>query len=356
MFSRGVPAYVSFSSLQDLANSFHLNMPVHLILFVPPILTLLALVSMSLSLRKWREEALPIICVLALSFASIFLTNMDYPDTKITFLTVLPAILCFTVAVVSFFYNKFLSIWFLVAWFPFFRLYNAAEPILIEVSVPWIIIMAIWISKLPVVEQLSQNGKSFLSFLKLEYAIQFTLVLFLTMGFASQYLNLLTSYKVVNETVSASKEVANWLKANAVGDSVVITNSVNMRDLRYYLGGDSTIDFRETAVRFEVSTPTDYEKFVKEHSSQNVYLLIILTNVTGEKAWIINNKKNPVELQEKFQVVCRYPTLDPLMRFLPQNYRVRGGLPDAARETRINTGLFWQETFIGYGLYKVVRG
>lgn len=359
VFTRGLPMYYSIFSLEVLS-SLKLSMPVHLILYVPPILTFLALVSMVISLGRSRGVQVLGAVVLAWGFASVFLTSMDHRGATLTPLTVLPTYLCLAVAIISFPRYKLLSIWFLVAWSPFFLLYNASNPILLAASIPWSILIAIWIGRLPVVEHLSRSGRMFFSSLKPRYMVQYAVILLLVMGFASQPLNLISAHKIFSETNSMEREMGSWMVKNVLDGSVVITNSVYARDVRYYSGSNDRIEFgRAWGVPFRerlaIPNPTALDALFEEGRCKEVYALIVLTRENGERAWLINRPNHPAELQTKFQVVCRYPTLDPIKWLLPEIYRSRGGLPDAARETRINAGLFWEETQIELGMYKLIR-
>lgn len=358
VFTRGLPVYQSIFSFQGLA-LLRFNMPVHLILFVPLSLTFLALVSVVVSLKKSKRVQILAMCFLAFSFSSIFLTSIGFKDTFPTPLSVLPSLLCVTVAIISFPRYKLLSIWFLVAWLPFFRLYNASNPILLAASIPWSIMIVIWISKLPVVDQISKTGRTFLSSLRPRYAVQYALILLLlVMGFASQPLNLVSQYKLFNETLSMEGEMGDWIATNIPEDSIVITNSTYARDIKYYSGSEGIVFGRGWGVpsgdRIAVPNSVALEKLVRECNPRDVYVLVTSSRIS-RRSWLITSKDYPAELQAKFQVVCRYPTLDPLRSLLPELYRPRGGLPDAARETRINAGLFWEETFVELGMYKLVR-
>lgn len=358
IFTGGVPEHYSLFSLQRLSTLYY-DMPVHLILFIPPILTFLVIVSIIIYLinkDRTLRTAGTVGLVLIIGFASIFFTNIQYGDTGLAF-SAIPSMLCATVAIISFKHNKLLSIWFMIAWVPFFWLYNACDTGLIAPAIPWTIITAIWLSKLPLTRQLTEKGKALFSLSGIRHSLQYSLILILlVLGFASQPLNLIAVHKTFNGTASVTKEMARQVPE----DSIVITNLIHGMELKYYEDNEFELYYAYRSHMFDdayaIHNSTVYDELVKGHNSTDIYILAGLTLKDGENHWLLTQPDKPVELQTKFQAVCRYPTPDPLKSLLPENYRPFGGPPDLEPEVEISSGLFYQEAYAEYGLYKLIRG
>lgn len=372
VFARGVPEIFSFLSLSSWTNlsSLRLDMPIHLTLFVPPILTAFALLSAILFLREQRvlragalqrtdrKGLVLTTIILALGFASLFFTNMKYATPEPTLLFLLPSLLCLIVAIVTFPSNKLLTVWFAVSCTPFLRIYNAIDVSLIAPAIPWTIIMMVWIAKLPTVKQLSRTS---LLHLETRHLIQcITVLLLLVVGFASQPLNLLAARSTFNGITSATKEMANWMAANIPKNSIIITNLIHGVEFKYYANNTPepyyTFGHHNPVYALVLPDPSDYNKLVEEQSPyRDIYMVTGLTLTGGRDHWLINQPNETVELQVELQTVCKYPVLDILRCLLPPNYRPYGGPPDLAPEVQIDTGLFYQEARAEYAIYKWVK-
>lgn len=353
VFTRGVPQYYSLFNFQR-GLPLSLDMPVHLMLFVTPALILLAVVSIVILLKRraktWKALAI-MTSMLTAGFASIFFTNIRYGDS-ITVLSTVPTILCSAIAIISYKYNRFITIWFVIAWVPFFWLYNATDTGLLAPAIPWAIIVAMWLSKLPSIERLIEKGKAFFSPSEVRRVPQHLLVVgLLALGITSQLLNPIAVHRTFDVVDSVTKETANQMPE----DGAIITDLIQGMELEYYTDREFELYFVfESHLfpdKYAVPNPDAYDKFLAKHNP--IYILASLTLFGGENHWLLTQPGELKELQAKYQAVCRYPVLDPLRCLLPKHYRPTGGPPDRGIEIEISNGLFYQQARVEYALYKL---
>jgi hypothetical protein len=295
-FSRGAPLiYMSKFGISDLG----LSMTPHLLLYLSPILIILALISVVLFIKK--RGYFPI--------------------------------------------RKILALWLVISWFPFLWLYNGADTILLAPAIPLIIIMTMWICRLP----------SLLKSPKITRPI-FYILLFI--GLMSLPFNVIAVQKTFSGNDVATRDVSAWLKENIPQNSIVISNLIHGEELQWYADGwfDHYYGFPMSSFPYNVTNPTEFYVLVnKECSQRDIYIVAGLSLPSGEGHWLLKQEGITVELQKEFIMSESYPINDPLKTLLPPNIRPYGGAPDLVNEIQIyNVNPFVQQAYARYGIYKVI--
>lgn len=370
IFTRGIPKIYFFLGTGggDSGIRLSLDMPAHLALYVQPSLILLAVASIVVFLniktrvqgRVGRFAGLFLTIVLILSFASLFFTNLTRESAGTSMsIAVLPTFLCLLVAAASFSfltYGKLLSVWFMVAWAPFFQMYNSVDAGLMAPAIPWVIMITIWICLLPegarrLWRTLSARSKRLL----LRPLIVGIFVLLLVVGLGGQAFNLVAVHRTFDGYVSVTDEMVGWLTTSIPEGSIVITNLIRGAELEFLADGkfEHYYAFYMPAFPPNIPDAASYDRLVRENfPTRDIYILVDSARAKNE--WLLYQPDKTLVLETEFSMSRSYPVLDPLRACLPGNYRIHAGPPDLVTEIRTRTGLFFQESFADYSLYKLV--
>ena len=202
-----------------LFTGLHYEIPYVLILFLPYILTIPAVVSIAITWSdkahsKNREHS--VVC--GLSHIWIYYacplsdSRSRVNPSAISVWFFLPSIFIFFPQAVSSSLSRLLSIWFLVSFLPFYKIYTE-DVHLAPASIPWIIIVLVWISRLPTLDngglrigtiKIASQSRSF----KL---IRVVLLSIIIIGFAQQTLNVYAVYSTFNGMTQEVETITNLM-------------------------------------------------------------------------------------------------------------------------------------------------
>lgn len=351
IFLRGVPSlYTQMYTEGKIGIGFMgFYMPAHLVLYITPILTGLALLSIGLflgnKLKRKIVGQLLIIVILTLSFVSLFFTGYNLQVTLYTVMLVLVVVMATEEKS-----NRLLPIWFLIAWIPFFWLYNGSDCGLAAPAIPWAIMVMLWIYRLPrAVENLLKPHA-----IAVRYTAQALLILLFAIGFIAQPLNLLATSGAYRGVASIDKETA----SNIPADSIVVTNLIHGAELKLLTNNKFEHYYAFYMPNFPpyVRDATAYDEMVSvESNNHDIYVIACLSVEDGENHWLINQPDKVLELKAEFEMRHNYPVIDPLKWLLPEHSRPYCGPPDLAPWAEVNTYPFHQETVIKYSMYKLIE-
>jgi len=264
--------------------------------------------------------------------------------------------LCLGLAVVALKQSVFLSVWFLLSFLPFLKVFT--EPVhLAYAIVPASIVAA------AAVEKLWARTAELRGPVR---AVRIAMAAVLLITIVDHASTLYGSYRVVTESYAGIASVADWLRDNTPSDSIVIGNAVHTADVRLYSKGHFTA-FRTAGPLSDpqtVSTPRQLESLLaKDFDRHDVYLLDMDCEFPSDKSWyhshrFVENKGIAKQDLGKIHVTrVRYPFFDPLRNLIDRPYITFLGPPDLENDFyhgRARNGRFQHyELRVEYHVYKI---
>jgi hypothetical protein len=264
--------------------------------------------------------------------------------------------LCLGLAVVALKQSVFLSVWFLLSFLPFLKVFT--EPVhLAYAIVPASIVVAAAAEKL---WNLTAGVRRPVRVARWAMAA----ILVITIG--DHALTVYGSYRVVTKSYEGIERVAEWFQQNTPKGSIVIGNAVHTWDVRYYSKGHINT-YRTAGPSTDpliVMTPRQLESLLAEKFDQHdIYLLDMDYDFPCDKSWyhshrfVENQGVAKQDLGKIYVTRARYPFLDPLRNFIERPYITFLGPPDLENDFyhgRAKNGRFQHyELRCDYHVYKV---
>jgi hypothetical protein len=350
--SRGVPR-ISVD-LWGILPHLSFNMSAHLMLFIPPILLLLVVIACAIFIsQKFKTitdgNIIATIIVLLVLYGSLFFIGANIGVNLLSILLIM------AIGISIYFYNKFLAVWFVIAWIPFFWLYNTIDTGLLAPAIPLTIIMVMWLSQLPKLwgGAIAKYKNSKL----LNNTARILFIVMLIIGFSCQLSNVIIAYATFKSQVATNEDMASWLVNNIPSNSIVVTDLINGAEIRYYAN-----DYYENVESmndpdFPPNAPDlpSYEQLINDNfNNHTMYVLIGVEMKTGLDFWLTNPPDATLQLVKQFKMSCNYPVIDPIKWIMPETLRPYGGSTDLFPQVANSGSGFIQTSYARYNLYKIV--
>jgi hypothetical protein len=269
-------------------------------------------------------------------------------------------LLCLVFPLQSLLRDSFLSLWFLLFFFPFLWVFTE-QVHLAYALLPTAIITSMVLED--IYEKVHQR-------LKRPALVKCVFCFLVVVGITDQALNLYGSYKVVNATNDGIHSVSHWIRKNLAEHSVIVTNALHMENIRLHTNDWVTIFYtvkagiaREKAgITIE---PEALEKLLKQnHGKHDFYFVDVDFDYTLDKVnyhshkYVRNNSVAVEDLGVIHITQVRYPYLDPVKAYVPRSFISFLGPPDLENDfyrgpARDNKP-FMREVYAEYHIYKVV--
>jgi len=366
--------------IRNLINSYAniaYSMPFQLELFIPPVVTGLAVAGIALFVYSHRKRLADVRLAVALSFAiglisgillvltTITISNMlivrgydvsvSELSRKYIFYGVLPLILFLFVPLISLKFGKFFPVWLFVAGVPFLVLYINQDTHIWPASIPWIVMILLW------VDYLIAAVRGWISSVPnrriLVRSVYFAVISILAIGFADQSLNIASVRTVWRDIGDKTMQMGERLRKAPKG-SMVVSNLYQAVDIEYFAHGNTQHYLSEYWQDYPLpgrvlSERLDFEKAVSEHFPQkDVYLLAEPANPRPSLRYV-DDPPGELKLEEQFTVNSRYYFLDPLHNLVPQALWKNTAPRDLLNSFIRSGGPFYREYHQTYRLYKL---
>jgi hypothetical protein len=264
--------------------------------------------------------------------------------------------LVFGVALIALEIDRFLTVWFLLSFLPFLKVFT--EQVHLAYSLlPASIILAAVIEKLYVREAAGwRRGARYLATAVLALAV------------VDHGLNLYASWHAVAAMDGAVVAVARWFEANVPPGSAVVANALHLEDIRLasknHFSSYWTVAAGIPADNRGLTTAAKLEQLLQAHrQSGDVYFLDIdfdyLPSKVGYHSHQYVRKRN-VALESLGLVHVlrsRHPYVDPFKRFVPRRYLSFLGPPDLENDYYNGPAQdgtpFLREVYAEYHVYRV---
>jgi hypothetical protein len=264
--------------------------------------------------------------------------------------------LCLGLAVVALKRSVFLSVWFLLSFLPFLKVFT--EPVhLAYAIVPASIAVAAAVEKLWAMSAELRGPVR---------VVRWAMAAVLVITFVDHASTLYGSYRVVTTSYAGIVRVADWLRENTPQGSIVIGNAVHTADVRLYSKGHFSA-YRSAGPASDpqvVMTPRELESLLaKNFGQRDVYLLDMDCEFPSDKSWyhshkFVENKGIAKQDLGKIHVTrVRYPFFDPLRNLIDRPYITFLGPPDLENDFyhgRARNGRFQHDELrVDYHVYKI---
>jgi hypothetical protein len=209
------------------------EMPYVLFLFLPYILTILGVLSIAFLIAGTKRLSKKLSLALSIGFLVLGLVTLGlfpifvprYVPNEINIWVFLPSILVLIIVAATFTISRLLSIWFLISFLPFYKLYTL-DVHLAPAAIAWIIIILLWISRLPAFGR-GVSNIGLVSVKNRKQALRFVRFLFIAimiLGIAQQSSNLYAVYSTFGGMTSEVQAMSSLLSNNSSSASLVIVN------------------------------------------------------------------------------------------------------------------------------------
>jgi len=245
----------------------------------------------------------------------------------------------------------FLTIFFLLTFLPFLKTFHEQVHLAYAIA-PLAILLAILVERLWIQCEPSDSMRA-----------AFAAAMFVVLG--DHVVNLYSVRQVTRSIYAGIQRQADWLKANTPPGTVVICNALHVEDIRYYSHGH----IRALSTAAGTPDPNSWVTDAKSLAAAlvglkvPVYCLDARLPNDGEQRgavranWVVDREALKMQFVHADRVLCRYPYLDPLRRFLPTRNLCWPGPPDLEfdfyRGRASNHHRFESEVSLEHRLYRV---
>ncbi len=360
-FSRLVPLEMDAGLIANVIARYKTvsyPMPYQLALFVPPLVTLLAMggVTWFIFDKSKRISKLWLLAAVVLAAGAIsgllIIGGWSY-TFKVGYRYLLPLAFFFLVPLASFRFGKLFPAWLFVAGIPFLILYNNQDLHIWPASVPWIVMIMLW------VDSFTGKLRGWVSAAQTRHilarSVYFVTIFILVIGFVDQIVNIASVRTVWREIGAKTMQIGERLREAPKG-SMVVANLYHTVDVEYFAHSQVkhylSIDWKDYIPGRVLSERADLEKAISEiFPEKDVYLLVETGNHRSDQ--YLDNPPGTLVLVDNFTVHSRYYFLDPLHNLAPQALWKKTAPPDLLYSFIRSGGLFYREYNQTYSLYKL---
>lgn len=263
------------------------------------------------------------------------------------------------VALLAWRIDRFLAVWFLLAFLPFLKVFTE-EVHLAYAAVPAAIVLAATVQRL---WRLLAGPSAARAWLRAAAGLA------LAVAAADQAANVYGSFRTVTTMNDGIVAVADWLKAHAPRGSAVVTNAIYGEDIRLFSGNHVEPFWTVTAgvpdPARTVETGDKLRAFLRDNlPRRRVYFLAVEFEYMPHKVGYHAHqyvRQQVVPLRHVARVYstrATYPVLDPLKTLLPRRLMSFLGAPDLVNDVYVGparSGPRWlREVYADYELYEVL--
>jgi hypothetical protein len=368
VFERFIPA---LSAGQGLFNTVQAGAPYLLIAgALTPVLTLLAFVSLVIHFVEKRKAYPTLVmmgfvclCILAL----VFTRNHPPPTTSWGDLAtmpfeayyVLPTLLPLLFALLSYRLNKFIVLWFIVAYVPFLKIYHLSVNLL-PALIPWTIILCLWIAELAEKANMKSIFQGFRFTPKAVVPVVFLVVL--TVGMAAQISNVAIAEEGWGKAANNERGIGEFADRNIPENSLILGEQQSLFEvvaISYYshgkVKGNLAVYDQYMWWPLKQITAAELPGFLEADSTYPEKYFLIQERVPQVLFNYLRFNPGQFQLVTRFDVKARIILIDPLYLILPKDVPYFMGL-NMARIYPTGGRVFSAEFTGDYALYQYTGG
>lgn len=324
------------------------------LVLIPPVLYIVSLFSFIVEIIR-RKVTLPLLVLFICFGLSVIYLALVARSENLLGLT-----LSLGIALISLQWSVFLSIWFLISYLPFLKVYTE------QVHLAYCIVPATII--------LCLSYFHLWSFLKGKksggiIAAKYTMIFLLSLGFLDQAINLYSSRVVVSSIYEGIIRVGQWFENNTPNDSIVITNVLHGEDIRLYAKNHFSLYWTVGAGISDSKRCLEDQAVFQNFYDENInrkkmyFLDMEFSRLPQKESYHRHKYLHPipicpvVDLGVIYFTKVRYPYLDPLKWFTKREYISFLGPPDLVDDFYTGNGedehIGWRETSVYYHVYRL---
>ena len=355
------------------------EMPLHFLTLYPPMILVLCLAAASLPLIREKSPVysldsnsrsstgpgsfgsrtdfkLSLVFLCGIIIISTIAWRQEFDSTIIMALF---SWLCFGLVLLGLRRDLFLTLWFLLFFLPFLKVFTE------QVHLAYALLPAsiIVVSALQDLWLFIEGFGLVLSICRYVFSIA------LVVATADHLLNPIASYRVVHSINQGISQTALWFRSNVPRNSVIISNALHAEDIRLFSDGHIkvywTVQSGIPRNSDAVSEPKQLESLLRVVSGRrDVYFLDVNFDYTPDKVhyhshkYVHGSEVGREDLGVIHKTSARYPFVDPIKAWVSRPYVSFLGPPDLEndfyRGLARNGSYFMREAYAEYHVYKVI--